>query len=236
MDVKANLVELNRPAQKDFSAFAAGCLGTGLLVATVIGSGIMAESLAAGNVAVALLANTIATAAMLYVLITIFGPVSGAHFNPAVTLVSHLRRDISGADALRYILLQISGGVAGAMLANLMFNLPAISLSHHARLGPSQWLSEFVATFSLVIAILGALRADVRLVPLVVALVITAAYWFTASTSFANPAVTIARALSDTFAGIAPGSVTAFIAAQLAGSLAAFAAAENIFGWRAAKS
>jgi glycerol uptake facilitator-like aquaporin len=216
-----------------FAALAAECLGTALLVGTVVGSGIMAERLAGGNIAVALLANTMATAAMLFVLITVFGPVSGAHFNPAVTLVFYLRREIGGSDALAFAALQIIGGALGAMLANLMFDLPVVHLSHHLRTGPSQWLSEFIATFSLVMTILGTLRVNPRAVPLVVALVIAAAYWFTASTSFANPAVTIARMLSDTFAGIAPSSVPTFIVAQIVGALAALGVAQQVFGWRA---
>jgi glycerol uptake facilitator-like aquaporin len=218
-----------------FAAFTAECLGTALLVATVIGSGIMAERLSGGNVAVALLANTIATAAMLFVLITIFGPVSGAHFNPAVTLVFYLRHETGAIDALGFATLQIAGGAFGAMLANLMFDLPLVQISHHLRAGPSQWLSEFVATFSLVLAILGTLRANPRAVPLVVALVVTAAYWFTASTSFANPAVTLARMLSDSFAGIAPPSAPAFIVAQLAGALVALGLAQRVFGWGAGR-
>jgi glycerol uptake facilitator-like aquaporin len=208
-------------------------LGTALLVATVVGSGIMAETLAAGNVAVALLANTIATGAMLFVLITVLGPVCGAHFNPVVTGVFALRRAITGQAAVLYMVVQIIGGICGAMLAHAMFDLPLIQFSDHQRTGFAQWLSEGAATFALIFTILGTLRARPAAVPAAVALVIVAGYWFTASTSFANPAVTIARALSDTFSGIAPGHVLAFILAQLVGGLVAWLVAERIFGWRA---
>ena len=208
-------------------------IGTGLLVATVVGSGIMAESLAGGNIAIALLANTIATGAILYVLITMLGPVSGAHFNPVVSAVFALRREISPGTALSFTLAQIAGGIAGTLLANTMFDLPMLEFSDRARTGPSQWLSEAVATFALVTTILGTLRARPEAVPVSVALVIVAAYWFTPSTSFANPAVTIARALSDTFAGIAPAEVPAFIAAQCIGALIAWLTAERVFGWQA---
>jgi len=211
-------------------------LGTLILVATVVGSGIMAERLAGGNVAIALLGNTIPTGAILYVLITIFGPVSGAYFNPAVTLVFALRREISWGRGLMFIGAQIIGGVLGTILANFMFDLPLIEASTKLREGSSQFASEIVATFCLVISILGALRANSRAVAMVVALVITAAYWFTASTSFANPAVAIARSLSNTFAGVAPGNVPAFIAAELIGALAALVIAERIFGWTASRS
>jgi glycerol uptake facilitator-like aquaporin len=209
-------------------------LGTLMLVATVVGSGIMAERLAGGNMALALLCNTIATGAILYVIITIFGPVSGAHFNPAVTLVFALQRRIGWARALLYVTMQIVGGVMGTLLANAMFSLPIIEVSTKLRAGPAQWLSEAVASFCLVLSILGALRANSGAVAAVVALVITAAYWFTASTSFANPAVAIARSLSDTFAGIAPANVAPFIAAELAGALLALVTAERVFGWTSA--
>jgi glycerol uptake facilitator-like aquaporin len=212
---------------------AAEAMGTAILVATVVGSGIMAETLADGNVAVALLANTIATGAILYVLITALGPVSGAHLNPAVSAVFALRREIGWTVALAFSLAQIAGGVGGTLLAHAMFEQPLIQFAGHARTGPAQWLSEAVATFALVITILGTLRARPDAVPVTVALVIVAAYWFTASTSFANPAVTVARALSDTFAGIAPGDAPAFIAAQLAGAALAAATAVGLFGWRA---
>lgn len=215
------------PAQR----VASEALGTALLVATVIGSGIMAETLSGGNIAVALLANTIATGAILYVLITAFGPVSGAHFNPAVSLIFALRREIGWSTALIFSIAQIAGGIAGTLLAHAMFEQPLLQFSTHVRTGPAQWLSEAVATFALVLAILGTLRARPEAVPVSVALTIVAAYWFTASTSFANPAVTIARALSDSFAGIAPADVPAFILAQLAGALAALAAAK-LLGWR----
>lgn len=212
---------------------AAESLGTALLVATVVGSGIMAETLAGGNVAVALLANTIATGAILFVLITALGPVSGAHFNPVVTLVFVLRNEVAWRTLALFALAQVLGGIAGTVLAHAMFDQPLLQLSDRARSGPAQWLSEGVATFALVFTIFGTLRARPEAVPVAVALVITAAYWFTTSTSFANPAVTVARAWSDTFAGIAPGDVLPFIAAQVAGGLAAWLMAERLFGWRA---
>ena len=211
---------------------AAEAMGTAILVATVVGSGIMAETLAGGNLAVALLANTIATGAILYVLITALGPVSGAHLNPVVSAVFAFRCEISWSVALAFSLAQIAGGVGGTVLAHAMFEQPLIQFSAHARTGPAQWLSEGVATFALIFAILGTLRARPDAVPVSVALVIVAAYWFTASTSFANPAVTIARALSDTFAGIAPGDAPAFVAAQFLGGGLAAAVAVGIFGWR----
>lgn len=197
----------------------AEALGTLLLVATVVGSGIMAERLAGGNMAVALLGNTLATGAILYVLITALGPVSGAHFNPAVTLVFALRRDLGWGTAAGFILVQILGAIGGTMLAHAMFEVPLIQVSAHARSGPAQWLSEAVATFALVFTILATLRARPDAVALAVALVIVAGYWFTASTSFANPAVTIARSLTDSFSGIAPNDVAAFILAQTVGAL-----------------
>ena len=211
---------------------AAEAMGTALLVATVVGSGIMAETLAGGNLAIALLANTIATGAILFVLITALGPVSGAHFNPAVSAVFAFRREIGWSVALAFAAAQIAGGIAGTLLAHAMFEQPLIQLSGHARSGPAQWLSEAVATFALVIAILGTLRARPEAVPVSVALVIVAAYWFTASTSFANPAVTVARALSNTFAGIAPGDAPAFIAAQLAGAAVGAIVGAQVMGWR----
>ena len=216
------------PAQK----LASEALGTGLLVATVVGSGIMAETLADGNDAVALLPNTIATGAILYVLITLFGPVSGAHFNPAVSAVFALRKEIGWSTAVAFTAAQIGGGIAGTILAHAMFAQPLIQLSEHARSGPPQWLSEAVATFALILTILGTLRSRPEAVPVSVALVIVAAYWFTASTSFANPAVTIARALSNSFAGIAPGDAPAFILAQLVGAGVAALTAIALFGWR----
>ncbi len=202
-------------------------LGTFSLLATVVGSGIMAERLAGGNLAVALLGNTIPTGAILVVLITVFGPVSGAHFNPAVTLSFLIRREIAPKAAAAYVSAQILGGIAGVLAAHLMFDLPLVHPSAQPRTGLGQWAGEFVATFGLVGTILACLRARPDFVAVAVGLYITAAYWFTSSTSFANPAVTIARALSDSFAGIAPASVPAFVAVQL---LAA-ALATVFFGW-----
>jgi glycerol uptake facilitator-like aquaporin len=212
---------------------AAEALGTALLVATVIGSGIMAESLSNGNNAVALLCNTIATGAILYVLITAFGPVSGAHFNPVVSGVFALRREIGWTIALGFMAAQILGGLCGTLVAHAMFGQALVQLSVHARTGLPQWLSEGVATFALVLTILGTLRSRPEAVPVSVALVIVAAYWFTASTSFANPAVTIARSLSDTFAGIAPGDVPGFVLSQGAGAGLAWLTAERLFRWTA---
>lgn len=202
-------------------------LGTLSLLATVIGSGIMAERLAGGNVAIALLGNTIPTGAILVVLITIFGPISGAHFNPAVTLSFWLRREIGGRDAGLYILAQVFGGILGVFVAHVMFDNPIIDPSTTARTGLGQWAGEFVATFGLVGTILACIKAQPKAVPMAVGLYITAAYWFTSSTSFANPAVTIARGFSDTFAGIAPGDVAAFVAMQLSAALLA----TYFFGW-----
>lgn len=202
-------------------------LGSLLLSATVIGSGIMGERLAAGNLAVALLANTGATVAVLAVLIALFGPVSGAHFNPAVSLVEALRRRMSWGTFLSYALVQIVGCCAGAVLAHAMFGLPLVQSSLHVRTGGSQWLAEAVATCGLLLVILGHRRAED--VPWMVAGWIGAAYWFTASTSFANPAITIARSLSDTFAGIRPHDVPGFIVAQLIGALLGFAISSRLF-------
>ena len=202
-------------------------LGTALLLAVVIGSGIMGERLASGNVAIALLGNTLATGAALVVLITIFGPLSGAHFNPAVTLAFLLRRELSLGTALAYVAAQVSGAVIGVFVAHAMFAEPILQVSTKLRDGPSQAFSEFVATFGLLVTIFGALRFRPDVTPVAVGLYITAAYWFTASTSFANPAVTVARSLSDTFAGIAPASAPVFIAMQL---LAA-ASAAGFCGW-----
>ena len=198
---------------------AAEALGTAFLLATVVGSGIMAERLADGNVALALLGNTIPTGAILVVLILIFGPLSGAHFNPAVTTAFALRREITVPEGVVYVMAQIVGGIAGVWAAHVMFELPVLQASIQARTGPAQWFAEFVATFGLLAAIFGAVRWRPQAVCYSVGLYITAAYWFTASTSFANPAVTIARGLSDTFSGIAPAHVPAFIMAQLAGAL-----------------
>jgi glycerol uptake facilitator-like aquaporin len=206
---------------------AAELLGTALLLAIVIGSGIMGERLAGGNIAIALLGNTIATGAGLVVLITIFGPLSGAHFNPAVTLVFVLRREIGRPTALAYIVAQIIGAVLGVWTAHLMFGEAIIQISQKLRDGPGQAFSEFVATFGLIAAILGSLRFRAEATPMIVGLYITSAYWFTASTSFANPAVTVARSLSNTFAGIAPSSAPWFIGAQLLGALASTA----VFDW-----
>lgn len=199
-------------------ALAAEALGSFFLFAGVIGSGIMAEALSGGNLGVALLANALATGAILYVLIAMLGPLSGAHFNPAVTLAFALRREISPGRATAYAATQLAAGVAGAFAAHLMFGLPILQLSGHARAGIGQWTGELVATFGLVLAILGLLRHRPEAIPSGVALYIVAAYWFTSSTSFANPAITVARSLSDTFAGIAPGDAPAFILAQLAGA------------------
>ena len=199
----------------------AEALGSFFLFATVVGSGIMAEALAGGNVAVALLGNTIATAAMLFVLIAMLGPISGAHFNPAVSLVMRLRGDSSWKGLAATVAAQVIGGILGVWAAHLMFDLPVLQVSAKLRDGPGQWLSEFIATFGLVTAILLTVRHRPAAVPASVALYIAAAYWFTASTSFANPAITLARSLSDSFAGIAPSSVMPFIAAQFVGALAA---------------
>ena len=206
-------------------------LGTLLLVATVVGSGIMAERLAGGNVAVALLGNTLATAAMLFVLITIFGKISGAHFNPVVTLVFALRGEVRWPQIAPYVAAQVVGGVLGTFVTHVMFDVPLFQLAETARTGPAQWFSEFVATFALVLTIFGTLRARPEAVPVAVALVITAGYWFTASTSFANPAVTIARALSNSFSGIAPSHMPAFVAAQAIGAIAAFLVSDRLLGW-----
>jgi glycerol uptake facilitator-like aquaporin len=195
--------------------------GSGFLVASVVGSGIMGERLAGGNVAMALLANTIATGAALLALILTFGPISGGHFNPAVTLVDAMEHGVSWTVAMCYIPAQIVGAICGAIAAHLMFGLHAISVSSHARSGSAQMFSEFVATFGLICVIWGCARQRSDMVAFAVAAYITSAYWFTASTSFANPAVTIARSLSDTFAGIRPVDVLPFVAAQLAGAIAA---------------
>jgi glycerol uptake facilitator-like aquaporin len=205
----------------------AEALGTGILVMAVVGSGIMAAKLAGGNGAIALLCNTIATGAVLFVIITIFAPVSGAHFNPAVTLVATLRGELRGAPALAYVAVQIVGGCAGAVLAHLMFGLDLLQFGSTARTGLGQWAGEFIATFGLIATILGCVRFKPEAVATAVGLYITAAYWFTSSTSFANPAVTIARSISDTFAGIAPSDVAPFIAAELLGAVAA----AYLFAW-----
>lgn len=199
----------------------AEALGTAFLLATVIGSGIMAERLAGGNLALALLGNTLPTGAILTVLILIFGPVSGAHFNPAVSLVFALRGELEWREFALYVAVQTCAAVAGVLIAHAMFDLPLWQISAKARVGLAQSFAEFVATFGLLLTILGCVARAPTAIAYAVGLYITAAYWFTASTSFANPAVTIARALSDTFAGIAPGGVIAFVVAQLLGAMAA---------------
>jgi len=200
---------------------AAEALGTLFLLAAVVGSGIMAERLAGGNMALALLANTVATGAALCALIISFAPMSGAHFNPVVTLSFALRRDLVWQDVPLYLLAQVVGGIAGVVTANLMFGLPAVFMSNHPRTGTAQLFSEFIATFGLVSVILATSRSQVAVVAIAVGAYISAAYWFTASTSFANPAVTVSRSLSDTFAGIRPVDAPGFVLAQLAGGMAA---------------
>jgi glycerol uptake facilitator-like aquaporin len=209
---------------------AAEFLGTAFLLAAVVGSGIMAQRLAGGNVALALLCNTLATGAILAVLILTFGAVSGAHFNPAVSLAFALRGELPWRTAALYVATQVLAGIAGVWIAHLMFDMPVWQISTHVRAGAGQWLAEAVATFGLGLTIFGCLARVPAAIPYAVGLYITSAYWFTASTSFANPAVTIARSLSDTFAGIAPAGVLAFIAAQLAGMAAAVAIARWL--WR----
>ena len=204
-------------AQRAFSEW----LGTAFLLAAVVGSGIMAQKLAGGNGAIALLCNTLPTGAILVVLILVFGPVSGAHFNPAVSLAFALRGELPWRSAVLYIVMQVTGGIAGVWAAHLMFELPLWQFSTTVRAGGGQLLAEAVATFGLLLTILGCGARSPSAVPYAVGLYITSAYWFTASTSFANPAVTVARSLSDTFAGIAPAGVAAFIGAQLAGMLVA---------------
>jgi glycerol uptake facilitator-like aquaporin len=207
----------------------AEALGTALLLAAVVGSGIMGERLAGGNVAIALLANTIATGAALVALILTFGPISGAHFNPAVTFADAWDGGMGWREAVGYVVAQVSGAFAGVAAAHLMFGEPVFSASRHVRSGGAQIFSEFVATFGLLAVIRGCSRLGVALVPFAVGAYITSAYWFTASTSFANPAVTLARAASDTFAGIRPTDVPGFVAAQMAGAVAATA----LFRWLA---
>lgn len=208
---------------------AAEGIGSFFLFACVIGSGIMAQNLSSGNDAVALLGNTLATGAMLFVLITMLGPVSGAHMNPAVSLVAASRRELQWTDALAYIATQLTFGILGAWAAHLMFDLPTLQVSVKARTGLGQWTGEAVATFGLIFTILGTVRHRREWVPASVALYIVAAYWFTSSTSFANPAITVARSLSDTFAGIAPQDVPMFILAQLVGAALAAVAANRLF-------
>lgn len=201
-------------------------LGTALLVATVVGSGIMADRLT-NDTAMALMGNTIPTGAILFVLITVLGPISGAHFNPAVTAVFALRKELDWSLAAGYVVAQVLGGIIGGIFAHLMFELPVLQLATQARTGASQWLSEAIAAFGLVAVILGGLRTKAQAIPTLVGLYITAAYWFTASTSFANPAVTIARSLTDTFSGIRPIDAPAFVVAQLVGALLAL----SLAGW-----
>jgi glycerol uptake facilitator-like aquaporin len=198
----------------------AEALGTGLLVATVVGSGIMAESLT-GDVALALLGNTLPTGAILVALITIFGPISGAHFNPAVSLIFAIKRDLTPRDAALYMAAQVAGGIIGTIIAHAMFALPLLDASLKARTGGAQWLAECVAAFGLVATILAGIRFERASVPWMVGLYITAAYWFTSSTSFANPAVAIARSMTDTFSGIRPLDLPGFIAAELCGAVVA---------------
>ncbi len=206
---------------------AAEGLGTAFLLAVVVGSGIMGETLAGGNTAIALLGNTIATGAILAVLILIFGPLSGAHFNPAVTLAFTLRGELNRRTALAYIAVQVIGGLAGVLIAHAMFAEPLFQASMKMRTGSAQWLAEFVATFGLLATIFGCIRFRAAAVPYAVGLYITAGYWFTASTSFANPAVTIARSFTDTFSGIRPLDAPAFIVVQLVGAITA----TLVFGW-----
>ncbi len=205
-------------------------VGTAFLLATVVGSGIMAEQLADGNVALALLGNAIPTGAILVVIILIFGPVSGAHFNPAITLAFGLRREISLSHGGFYVAAQLIGALLGVWVAHLMFEMPVLQESMRARTGAAQWFSEAVATFGLVLTILGCIRYRPKSVAMAVGLYITAAYWFTASTSFANPAVTIGRALTDSFSGIRPTDMPAFVASQLLGAGAAVLLAAYLFG------
>jgi glycerol uptake facilitator-like aquaporin len=205
-------------------------MGSAILVATVVGSGIMAERLAGGNGALALLGNTIATGAILVVLVSILGPVCGAHFNPAVTLAFAFQRMIAWRDVIPYIVVQCAAGIAGTMLAHLMFDLAPLAIGTTARTGASQWLAEAVATFTLLTAIFGGVRHAPAAVPWLVGLTITATYWFTSSTSFANPAVTLARGFTTTFAGIALNHVPGFIVAQLVGAACASIVALALFG------
>ena len=211
-------------------------LGTAFLLAVVVGSGIMAERLAGGNVAIALLANAVATGAGLFALILTFAPVSGAHFNPAVSLAMWMRGESSGRDAAAYAGAQCLGAILGVAAAHGMFDLPLLAVSHHQRIGLSQAWSEFVATYGLILVIIGSARFSAKSTPAAVAAYITAAYWFTASTSFANPAVAIARAFTDTFAGIAPGGVPAFVVAELAGCIAAVLTAKLLYPQIAAQA
>ncbi len=214
----------------------AEALGTLLLLVAVVGSGIMADALSPDNTGVALLANAIATGLALYVLITILGPISGAHFNPAVTLVFALRRECPVPEAMAHVCVQVIGAILGVWLAHAMFDLSILQFSTTARTGSGQWIAEITATFGLILTILGGIHHAPAQVPALVACYITGAYWFTASTSFANPAVTIARSLSDTFAGIAPVDAPGFIAAQIVGALIALALARVLFPASTAKT
>lgn len=207
----------------------AEALGTAILVATVVGSGIMADRLAGGNLAIALLGNTVPTGAILVVIVTILGPVSGAHFNPAVSLVFAARGSMAWNEVLPYVVAQCAGGIVGTILAHLMFDLAPLAIGRTARSGPAQWLAEGVATFTLILTILGGLRYAPAAVPWLVGLMITAAYWFTSSTSFANPAVTLARGLTTTFAGIAINHVPGFVIAQLVGAAVGASLATVLF-------
>ncbi|WP_296201361.1 MIP/aquaporin family protein [uncultured Hyphomicrobium sp.] len=213
---------------------AAEFVGSAILLATVIGSGIMGETLSGGNVAIALLGNTLATGAILVVLITMLGPISGAHFNPAVTAVFAARRDLTASDAVCYVLVQVAGAVLGVLIAHAMFDVSILQLSQKVRSGWAQAFSEWVAAFGLVATILLTLRARPDAIPTSVGLYITAAYWFTASTSFANPAVTLARAFSDTFAGIRMTDVPVFVVAQLVGAFCALSFVHLLMGARQA--
>jgi glycerol uptake facilitator-like aquaporin len=217
---------VNKTTQSMLAEF----VGTALLLATVIGSGIMGEQLAGGNVAIALLGNTIATGAMLYVLISMLGPVSGAHFNPAVSLAMSLTGRLPWPHLVPYVLCQIIGGVLGVWLAHAMFDLPILQVSDKLRWGSGQWIAEATATTGLLLTIFGGLRFNPAAIPALVGFYITSAYWFTASTSFANPAVTLARAWSNTFAGIAPSCVLPFVLAQLLGTAIALGLGKAMFG------
>ncbi len=216
--------------------YVAEALGTGLLLVAVVGSGIMGEALSDGNVAIALLANAIATGCALYFLISVLGPISGAHFNPAVTLAFFLRKEITTRAALIYIGCQIAGGILGVWLTHVQFGMEVFQASSTARTGGAQWVSEAIATFGLLFVIFGGIRHRPDEVPILVALYITGAYWFTASTSFANPAVTIARAFSDTFAGINPNHVLAFVVVQMGVALLSTSLLSRLFGGQETKN
>lgn len=218
------MVDFNQ-AQK----LAAEALGSFFLFVTVVGSGIMAENLAGGNVAIALLGNTLATGAMLFVLIAILAPISGAHFNPAVTFVMVLRKELSAKLGVLFVIMQLVGGLIGVWAAHIMFELPVFQLSEKTRTGGGQWLSELIATFGLLFTILGTVRFRPEWVAPAVGLYISAGYWFTSSTSFANPAITVGRAFSNSFAGIAPADIAGFIAAQFVGAALAWGLASWLF-------